>query len=207
MSWKSGSEDKYYRRARREGYRSRSALKLQEILRTKKPKQGDRVLDLGCSPGGWSQVLSSIVGPKGSVTGVDIVDPRIKLSNFNFLRRDIRDQVPEVGPFSWIFCDAAPKFTGIRDVDMARAQELWQACLNWCDKTLTEDGNLVMKVFQSRELDEIRPEVEGRFNHVKFVKPKASRKESPEIYLLCEGFRTSSKINAGSSSPASNLMP
>ncbi len=207
MSWKRGSQDRYYKAARREGYRSRSALKLEEILRSKKPRYGDAVLDLGCSPGGWSQILSSVVGPKGSVTGVDVVDPHIRLPNFHFLQMDMRDQVPSVGPFSWIFCDAAPKFMGVRDVDMARAQELWYACLNWCDKTLKQGGTLVMKAFQSKELDEIRPEIARRFSSVKFVKPKASRRESSEIYLLCDGFRSPSSSDAGSSSPESNLTP
>ncbi|MGC8631343.1 MAG: SAM-dependent methyltransferase [Thermoprotei archaeon] len=207
MGWIKGSQDKFYYKAKRAGYKSRSALKLLEILQQKSPKIGDSVLDLGCSPGGWSQVLSDAVGPTGRVTGIDLMNPHLNLPNFEFIEADIVKSQPVNGSFSSIYCDAAPKFIGVRDVDMARSQEIWYACLNWCDKTLAPGGFLVMKVFQSNELNEIRPQINERFSKIRFFKPKSSRRQSPEIYIICEGFKERAKKIEGSSSPGSNLMP
>jgi len=207
MSWRRGSQDRFYGAAKRRGYRSRSAMKLLEIAKYGKPKPGDAVLDLGCSPGGWSQILSEAVGPKGKVVGIDTVDPHLSLPNFTFVQADMRQLVPGLGPFASIYCDASPKFIGVRDVDMARAQELWLACVNWCDETLEDGGTLVMKAFQSRELEEVRPQLEKRFDQIKFFRPTSSRKGSSEVYLLCYGFKRPERKREGSSAPGSNLIP
>ncbi len=187
LPWQRGQNDKYYKQAKRMGYRSRSALKLKEIMERMGVRTGSRVLDLGCAPGGWSQVLMDAVGENGKVIGLDLVDPRLSGDNFQFVKGDMR-QLQDIGKFSSIFCDASPKMTGVSSTDMARAEELWEAALSWCRSSLESGGTLVIKLFQSKEMEGFLPLLRSSFVKVTLIKPRSSRKESREIYAVASGY-------------------
>lgn len=190
--------DYYYREAKRQGYRSRSALKLLEICqRFRIMKRGETVLDLGAAPGGWLQVACRLVGEEGLVIGVDIseIEP-LPCKNVVLLRGDARS--PELheciksasgGMVDVMTSDMAPKFTGIHDVDHGRQILLAGIALELADKVLRPGGKMVIKVLMGSDFDAFRREVRSRFSDVRIFKPSASRDSSSEVYLVCRGFR------------------
>ncbi len=189
--------DYYYREAKKQGYRSRSALKLLEICQKFRIiKRGDIVLDLGAAPGGWLQVSCRLVGEEGLVIGVDIseIEP-LPCKNIVLLRGDARS--PELhesimktsgGMVDVITSDMAPKFTGIHDVDHGRQILLAGIALELADKLLRPGGKVVIKVLMGSDFDVFRREVKSRFSDVRIFKPSASRDSSSEVYLICRGF-------------------
>ncbi len=192
--------DFYYREAKRQGYRSRSALKLLEIChKFRVMKRGDIVLDLGAAPGGWLQVASHLVGEEGLVIGVDLseIEP-LPYKNTVLLRGDARsldlqESLRSIsgGMVDVITSDMAPKFTGIHDVDHGRQIVLAAVALELADKLLRPGGKMVIKVLMGSDFEPFRKEVKSRFSGVKIFKPSASRDSSSEVYLVCHGFRGS----------------
>ncbi|MHC1589673.1 MAG: RlmE family RNA methyltransferase [Candidatus Hecatellaceae archaeon] len=190
--------DHYYWRAKREGYRSRAAYKLLEIHRKYRLfRPGLKVLDLGCSPGGWLQVAGSMVGPKGKVLGVDVkpIKP-FKAGNISFLQHDVRS--PELpgfalkelgGKVDLVLSDVSPNISGVWEVDHARQMELAEAAYKTALETLKPRGCLLVKVFEGDLVEGFRKTLKKHFGRVRTVKPKASRSRSSEIYLLAEGFK------------------
>ncbi|RLI24473.1 MAG: 23S rRNA (uridine(2552)-2'-O)-methyltransferase [Candidatus Hecatellales archaeon] len=191
-------QDHYYWRAKREGYRSRAAYKLLEIHRKYGLlKPGFKVLDLGCSPGGWLQVALNIVGPKGRVLGVDVnpIKP-FKAENLSFLQCDLRKpELPSLilkklgGKADVVLSDASPNISGVWEVDHARQMELAEAAYRTALETLKPGGSLLVKVFEGDLLEGFRKTLKENFGKVRIVKPKASRSRSAEVYLLAEGFK------------------
>src|SRR5688500_18784136 len=130
-------KDSFHQRAKREGYRSRAAYKLQEIQRrTQVLRRGLRVIDLGCWPGGWLQVAAQEVGATGRVVGVDLaaIEPPLEFANVIALAGDLRQPAVRkavleaaAGPADVVLSDAAPKLTGVRATDRAREEELLAA--------------------------------------------------------------------------------
>ncbi|MGC8556373.1 MAG: SAM-dependent methyltransferase, partial [Conexivisphaera sp.] len=153
--------DLYWRLAKERGYRSRSAFKLLEIQRKfGVMRRGDRVLDLGCHPGGWLQVSSKVVGNEGLVVGVDLKDTRLQLGNVRFVRADVTDGgLPEVlrtyAPFGYdvLLSDLSPNISGAWELDHARQISLSRRALELALGLLKEGGNAVFKVFQGEDLD------------------------------------------------------
>ena len=190
--------DHYYWRAKREGYRSRAAYKLLEIQRKYKLfKSGLKVLDLGCSPGGWLQVAGSMIGPKGKVLGVDIkpIKP-FKVGNVCFLQHDVRSpELPSIvlreldGKADLVLSDASPNISGVWEVDHAKQMELAEAAYKTALETLQLGGCLLVKVFEGDLVKGFREALKKHFRRVRIVKPKASRSRSSEMYLLAEGFK------------------
>src|SRR5438128_1503797 len=180
-------KDQYYRLARIRGYRSRSAYKLQQTIRTYGiVKEGQKVVDLGAQPGGWLQVAREVVGPAGLVLGIDIkqIAPlpagNIKLLKMDVYAEDIADRiVPELdGPANAVLSDLAPSIIGAWDVDLARrAMEI-------AEKVLDHDGNALIKLFHGPELKRVQDDAALLFERSRLLKPKASRPESSEIYFL-----------------------
>jgi len=189
-------QDKYFQKAKHNGYRARSAYKLKEIQeRFKLIKKADRVLDLGCSPGSFLQILAGIVGPEGIVVGIDIL-PTLKLPQKNIatIQGDIRDiDIMELcafyatGGFNVITCDIAPNLSGIREVDNRNVSELYDAVKDIVIKGLNAGGHFVLKSFFSDDFKSIKSDLATMFRTVSVFKPAASRSASSEIYLVAVG--------------------
>lgn len=183
-------KDQYYKKAKQENYAARSVYKLQEIQEKHHViHQGNHVLDLGCSPGSWMQLASKIVGEKGKVYGIDLKPVSISLSNNMLaLEGDINEfdfsQVLEEKKLDVIISDMAPKTTGIKSVDADRSYHLCQMSLLCAQKWLKDHGNLLVKFFQGSKQNDFLNEMKENFSKVKIVKPKSSRNESVEIFIL-----------------------
>ena len=191
-------KDSFYKKAKKEGFRARSAYKLEEIVQKFGIiRQGDRVLDLGSAPGSWVQVESALVGEKGMVVGLDILPTApLPASNVVLLRADIRDvNVQDLlrqtggAAFDVVTSDIAPNLSGIRDVDNARILDLAQAVLRVVEEGLRHGGNLLIKLFFSPEFTGMTATLKTRFSRVETFKPKASRGVSAEVYLVCKDKR------------------
>jgi 23S rRNA (uridine2552-2'-O)-methyltransferase len=189
----------YYRKAKKEKYRSRAAYKLiQAIEKHKFLKAGDVVVDLGAAPGGWIQVSSEVVGLRGYVLGLD---PRriesFKLSNIQILTGDVNDPrminiikkfLPR--PADVVLSDVSPNISGIWELDHCRQIDLAKKSLVIARSVLRSKGNFFVKVFQGEVLGDFLKETKQYFEFVKLVKPKASRSKSAEIYMLGMGLRS-----------------
>jgi 23S rRNA (uridine2552-2'-O)-methyltransferase len=191
-------KDTYFKKAKQEGFRARSAYKLQEIQQKYRViKRGDKVLDLGCAPGSWLQVLSGLVGETGLVFGIDLL-PVAPLPQKNIRARvaDIRTlNVAELlnectlSSFDTVTCDIAPNLSGTRDVDNARVAELFEAVRRVNASALRPGGSFIFKSFFSEEFKPTVKDLETFFGRVSVYKPAASRGASSEIYLVCTGKR------------------
>ncbi|MNK15842.1 Ribosomal RNA large subunit methyltransferase E [compost metagenome] len=185
--------DHYFRKAKQENFAARSVFKLEEIDKKYKLfRPGQTVLDLGASPGSWSQYASKMVGDKGRVLGVDLSPVTVKLSNAVFIQADLRDlHLDEVfkehgfePPFDLVLSDMAPKTTGIRFTDQSRSMELCELALDVARRFLKKDGHFVCKLFHSDEFVKLRDEIKKTFNKCEAVKPDSTRKISKEIFLV-----------------------
>jgi 23S rRNA methylase len=188
--------DHYFRKAKEENFAARSVFKLEEIdKKLKLFKPGQTVLDLGASPGSWSQYSSQKVGDKGRVLGVDLSPVTVKLNNAVFIQADLRDLNLEdifrehgfVPPFDLVLSDMAPKTTGIRMTDQARSMELCELALDVARRFLKKDGHFVCKLFHSDDFTKLRDEIKKTFNKFEAVKPDSTRKISKEIFLVGVG--------------------
>lgn len=177
-------KDFYTRKSRQEGYYARSAYKLKHINKKYNLiRKGDKVLDLGCSPGGWVQASLEIIGNKGLVIGVDITPARIKAKNFKFIKADVKEAKIEE-KFDVVISDMAPKTTGIQELDHERSYDLAKTALEIAKKHLKEKGNFLCKIFQGKYYQEFLNEVKKNFEFAKTVKPGASKKKSKEMYIV-----------------------
>jgi 23S rRNA (uridine2552-2'-O)-methyltransferase len=191
-------KDSFYNKAKKEGFRARSAYKLEEIQqRFKVIRKGDSILDLGAAPGSWLQVESTLVGQQGIVFGIDIlpIDP-LPATNVILKEADIRDvNVGELlasagrPAFDVITSDIAPNLSGIKDVDNARVRDLYLAVLRVVEGGLRKGGNFLIKLFFSPQLGDMAADLKPLFSKVTTFKPKASRGVSSEVYLVCTGKR------------------
>ncbi|MBS7645015.1 MAG: RlmE family RNA methyltransferase [Candidatus Bathyarchaeia archaeon] len=193
-------KDQYYRRAKEQGYRSRAAYKLLEVLdKFHIIHEGDKVLDLGAAPGGWSQVASEIAGDSGLVVSVDLkpIEPfqrdNIKVLNLDISSGDALSLLRSVSGdgFNVIISDASPNITGAWDLDHYRQMSLASTVIDLAEEILRPGGNLLVKLFDGPEVKPFKDKVKGMFKYVKLIKPKASRIKSSEIYLLGVGFKAS----------------
>jgi 23S rRNA (uridine2552-2'-O)-methyltransferase len=187
--------DIYVRRAKQEGYRSRSAFKLLEILeKDKLVRSGMVVVDLGAAPGGWSQVLAPLIGEKGRVIALDLLEME-PIRNVTFLRGDFSEDSAvaalqkELGgrQADLVVSDMAPNISGVGMVDQARSIHLADLALDFTGNFLKPGGSLLVKVFQGAGLDEFRKQLGEVFDSVAVRKPKASRDRSSELFLLAKG--------------------
>lgn len=185
--------DHYFRKAKQENFAARSVFKLEEIdKKLKLFKPGQTVLDLGASPGSWSQYASQKVGESGRVLGVDLSPVTVKLKNAVFIQADLRDlNLEEIfkehgfePPFDLVLSDMAPKTTGIRMTDQARSMELCELALDVSRRFLKKDGHFVCKLFHSDDFTKLRDEIKKSFHKFEAVKPDSTRKISKEIFLV-----------------------
>jgi 23S rRNA (uridine2552-2'-O)-methyltransferase len=184
--------DPFYRAAQEEGLRSRAAFKLEHLAR-RFPifRPGDRVIDLGAAPGGWSLVAREVVGAKGSVVAVDPrrIDP---IPGVEVVHGRVGD--PELTrqlqgrTFDVVVSDMSPRISGAYATDHARSVELVECALDLAGKVLVPGGSFVAKVFEGDLLPPLEARLKSEFRAVKKTKPPASREESSEMYLLGLGF-------------------
>jgi len=187
--------DHYRRLAHEQGYRSRSAFKLRELNKAYRIiGPGFNVLDLGCAPGGWTQVASQLVGNHGKVMGIDASYVE-DIPGAELLRANIEDEslVDEILEFferklDALICDLSPNITGAWSVDHAKQISLNYSCAKIMDKVLRYKGNALFKVFDGEFSNEFRDYLKKKFAKVKLTKPKASRKQSSELYFVCLGY-------------------
>jgi 23S rRNA (uridine2552-2'-O)-methyltransferase len=186
--------DGYYKKAKKEGYRARSSYKLDQInTRYNLIKAGDTVLDLGAAPGGWSQVALEIVGPQGKVVGVDIQGIK-PIDNVIFIKGDLTKPetlqkiLETVTSVDVVVSDMSPNITGNYSMDHARSIALAETAFDVARKLMRKSGNFVVKVFQGDLFPDFQKQVEATFGFTKAHAPKASRKQSSEIYLIGKGF-------------------
>ena len=195
-------KDAWYRQAKKEGYRSRAAYKLTQIAAKEKAvRPGDRVIDAGAAPGGWSQVLLGMVGDRGKVAAVDLLPMgALPGENFRFWRRDLTDpSLPaEIldflgGRADAVVSDAAPNTTGSSFTDQARSADLVRAVFGLARETLRDGGTFLAKIFGGAESDEVFRELKPFFAELRRVRPEATRKESFELYFVGKGFRQATR--------------
>jgi len=188
--------DPYVAEARRQGYRSRAAFKLQQLdERFRLLKRGQRVVDLGCAPGGWSQVAAETVGPSGAVIGIDLQETD-SLPGVTLLCGDFRDTVVVSkiraalgGPADLVLSDMAAPATGHAATDHLRVVALAEDALALAETLLKPGGAFVAKVFQGGATGDLLVALKKDFAEVRHAKPAASRAESAETYVVAKGFR------------------
>jgi 23S rRNA (uridine2552-2'-O)-methyltransferase len=190
--------DPYVARAKREGYRSRSAFKLMEIDdKARVLKKGARVIDLGAAPGGWSQVAAKRVGSpqEGRVVAIDVLamDP---VAGVDFVQLDFLDpSAPDTlktmlgGPADVVLSDMAANATGHARTDHLKIMALVDAAAEFAREVLAPGGSFLAKVLQGGTEASLLAALKRDFAQVKHVKPLASRADSAELYLLATGFR------------------
>ena len=193
-------KDHLHQRAKKEGLRSRAAYKLEEVQKgAKLLSKGQRVLDLGCWPGGWLEVAAGLVGPGGRVVGVDRaeVDPKIPLRQVTALVGDLEDEdITErlreglgVDRADVVLSDAAPKLTGVRETDRANEERLLEAIEDLLPKLLAIGGSLLIKILEGPEAQAIDRRMREGFDQAKTLKLQSTRKGSSERYLIARGYR------------------
>ena len=203
------ARDRFYIRAKEEGFRARSAYKLKEIeAKFRIIKRGDTVIDLGAAPGGWSQVASELVGAHGMVISVDLqhIEP---IEGVVTLRGDITDQEATIkllrnalmlhglhgrendsaAVAAVVLSDAAPKLSGNRAYDHYRSFELSKAALGIATALLKPGGNFVAKIFQGELYRAFYKAVKDVFQDTRAYTPKASHKRSAEVFVIGKRFK------------------
>lgn len=188
--------DQYRRLAKDQGYRARSAYKLLQINRSYNVlKKGDKVVDLGCAPGGWLQVAVKEVRPSGKVIGIDL-KPVTPVVDAIILQGSIEDpnmlsRIEEIlgSKADVVLSDLAPNVSGVWDIDHARQISLSTIALQFTQRLLRIGGSSVFKVFEGDMLKEFRSELDRNFGKVFLSKPSASRQESSELYIICLNFK------------------
>ena len=183
-------QDHYFHKARKDGYVARSAYKLEEIdQRHQLLKRGQKVLDLGCAPGSWLQYTSSRIGESGRLLGIDLqavaicLPPQVEVLQADIYELD-RSGIWWEKPFDVILSDMAPNTTGIRSADADRSYALNQHTLWLAEQHLSKGGCLLVKAFQGATFQQLQQEFRQMFTEVKICKPKSSRPESVEVFLL-----------------------
>jgi 23S rRNA (uridine2552-2'-O)-methyltransferase len=190
LSDRRGRHDAFFQRAQRENFAARAVYKLQEIdERYGLFRPGQRVLDLGCRPGSWLQYAGQKVGSQGCAYGNrPPAAPSYRQGRAHLGGRCLRDQRDELrgtlSAFDVVLSDMAPDTTGIRHVDQARSEGLFERAVDLAEELLSPGGHFLGKLFQGPDFQRLRARLQAGFSEVRVVKPDSSRKESIELYLL-----------------------
>ena len=186
--------DPFVVEAKAKGYRSRAAFKLREIDdKHRLIKRGAKVIDLGCAPGGWVQM--ALERGAGTVVGVDLLSidpiPPAKIIQADFTEPGCGDRLIELlgGPPDLILSDMAPNTTGHRETDHLRIIGLIEAAIDFALEVLKPGGAFVTKAFQGGETAGVVANLKRNFSAVRHAKPKASRSDSSEVYIVATGFK------------------
>lgn len=192
-------QDYYFKKAKKENYPARSVYKLEEAQEKHAIlKKGDKVLDLGCQPGSWSMYSAKIVGPSGMVVGIDLQSGKkihqTRGAKITTICADI--MAPETlavlteyaEKYDVLVSDMAPMTTGNKWADQQHSLDLSRQALLLAEKLLKSGGNFYCKVFEGEDFKLFFEAIRGKFEFAKIVKPKSSRKESREVFVLGKGF-------------------
>jgi len=190
-------KDKFVKKSQIDGYRSRAAYKLLELdEKDKLFKPGMCGVDLGAAPGGGGQVASRMIGDNGRIIALDLLPmdsyAQVEFIQGDFTEESVYNQLMETlngQPVDLVICDLAPNLSGVRLVDQSKTMYLVELALDFAQQTLKPGGNFVVKVFEGEGLDEFRQTARGIFSKVLNRKPKASRDESRELYIVGKGKR------------------
>ena len=188
-------KDPYRKLAHEQGYRSRAAYKLKELNQSYRIiGPGFNVLDLGCAPGGWTQMAVKLAGNQGKVMGIDLSYVEEILGAY-IIRDDIGNEavIDEIMSYferkvNAVICDLSPQVSGNWSVDHAKQISLNYDCARIMDQVLARKGNAAFKLFDGEYSMEFRDYIRKKFARTNLTKPKASRKQSSELYCVCLGF-------------------
>ena len=192
---RSHRHDVFHRRAKQQGFVARSVFKLEEIdQKHHLLRRGGRVLDLGCKPGSWLQYAGSIVGPEGALVGIDRTPLDKPIPGARLLVGDVFAVTPEelrgeLDGFDVVLSDMAPDTSGVRSLDQARSEGLFERALEIAELTLAKGGHFVGKLFQGPDWQRLLKRAREGFGEVRTVKPAGSRKESIEQYVVAKNRR------------------
>ena len=197
-SWiKQHVKDPYVKQSQVDGYRSRASYKLLEIVEKDRLIQsGMTVVDLGSSPGGWSQVAARLVGHTGRVHALDLL-PMDSIAGVDFIQGDFTEEdifdellrLIENRPVDLVISDMAPNLSGNKAVDQPAVMYLAELAVELAEKVLTSNGVFIAKLFQGQGFDPFVLQVRTLFNGVSIIKPDASRSRSREVYLVAKGLK------------------
>jgi len=197
-SWiKKHVNDPYVKKAQVDGYRSRASYKLLEIVeKDRLIRSGMTVVDLGSTPGGWSQVSARLVGHEGRVHALDIL-PMDSIAGVDFIQGDFTEEnvfeelmtLIEKRPVDLVISDMAPNLSGNKAVDQPAMVYLAELALELAGKVLSSNGVFIAKLFQGQGFDVFVLDVRKLFSEVSIIKPDASRSRSREVYLMAKGLK------------------
>lgn len=183
-------QDHFTRAAKKAGYRARSVFKLEEIdRRTRMFQGGQRVLDLGASPGSWSQYAAKKVGRRGQIVAIDlkVIEPigaNVQLIRGDAFETSAADLQGDGAPFDVVMSDMAPDTSGNRFTDHMRSIDLCRRAFSVARSVLKPGGHFVCKVFEGEDVNALVGELNQAFAQVKRIKPKGTRTESVELFLV-----------------------
>ena len=196
-SWKiKQHRDQFFKKSKTLGYRSRASFKLIELdKKFKFLKKNTNLLDLGSSPGGWSQVASKVI-TNGKILAIDIKNME-PIKNVKFVRSDIFDQTTKDFILNYfkknldvIISDMAANTTGNKSLDSIRTNQLCAEIISFSTRLLKPSGALISKLFMGEDFIQVKNLAKSMFKEVNFFKPESSRNESKETYLHCKILRT-----------------
>ncbi|WP_456060480.1 SAM-dependent methyltransferase [Brachyspira pilosicoli] len=186
-------QDFYFKKAKEENYKARSVFKLEEAQnKFKFIKSSDNVLDVGCSPGSFSQYMLNKIIKRGSVVGVDILPNSFSHQRFKFILGDIKEMDASTFDnieFDVVVSDAMPNTTSDRETNHLRSIGLCEKIFYLAKDVLKDNGNFFIKVFDGKDLPNFKKELNDYFDSVTVFKPKSSRDESREVFLFAKGFK------------------
>ena len=190
--------DHFAKKAKKEQYVARSVYKLQEIDKKYRVlHSGDQVLDLGASPGSWSQYTSEKIGDKGRLLGIDLKKVFLSMPNSVFMKGDILtldfgpvlEQHGFTQPFDVIISDMAPDTTSSRFTDQMKSLELCEMALDTAHRLLKPGGHFVCKIFDSGDAMGFRDDLKKCFNTVQLLRPKSTQQSSKEFFMIGLGYK------------------
>ena len=186
-------QDFYFKKAKEEHYKARSVFKLEEAQnKFKFIKSSDRVLDVGCSPGSFSQYMLNKILKTGSVVGVDILPNSFAHQRFKFILGDIKEidiSAFDDILFDVVVSDAMPNTTSDKETNHFRSISLCRSIFELAKDVLKDGGHFFIKVFDGKDLQDFKKELNEYFESVNVFKPKSSRDESREVFLFCKNFK------------------
>jgi len=192
---RSTRRDRFHQKAKKEGFLARAVYKLEELdAKVGLFHEGQRVLDLGCAPGSWLQYARSKVGPTGLLVGLDrgplrgdVAGARIEVGDVHTI--DLAVLKGDLSAFDVVLSDMAPDTSGIRSLDQARSEALFERAFDIATQVLAPGGSFVGKLFMGPDFKKLVEGVRARFTTAKAIKPASSRQISIEQYVIGKGFK------------------
>jgi 23S rRNA (uridine2552-2'-O)-methyltransferase len=196
MKLSDARKDQYRKLAKENMYRSRAVYKLSQLNKSHHfLKEGMKVIDIGAAPGGWLQLASKIIGPKGTVIGIDLKEiepiPNVITIVGNIENeKDVDKLISSLdGKADVVLSDLAPNVSGLWEMDHLKQIDLTRKAVEFTKTVLKENGYALYKVFQGEDTAEFINYLKDFFLNVIITKPDASRKQSSEIYVLCKKYK------------------